>query len=53
MKNQFIAILLSLIASICFFVAYFINKEILNFILGCVWLCIAIMNYINYKKNKG
>ena len=50
MKNQIIAISLSFLASIFFFIAYFLNREILNLILGFVWLCVAITNYTNYKK---
>lgn len=44
------ATILSFVASICFFISYFIGKEVLNLILGCTWLCIAIGNYVNLSK---
>ncbi len=44
------AIILSFLASFCFFITYFIGKETLNLILGITWLIIAIGNYVNYKK---
>lgn len=52
MNKMKYATILSFIAAICFFMSYFIGKEILNLILGCAWLCIAIGNYANTKKNK-
>ncbi len=44
------AIILSFLASFCFFITYFIEKEILNLILGITWLIIAVGNYVNNKK---
>lgn len=50
MKHQLTTIILSFLAAICFFISYFLNKETLNLVLGCVWVVIAIGNYTNYKK---
>lgn len=48
MKKNIKALCLSLLASICFFVSYFVHEGTLNLILACVWLCIAII--IGLKK---
>lgn len=50
MKREWSAIILSFLAAICFFISYFLNRETLNLVLGCVWVVIAIGNYTNYKK---
>ncbi len=42
--------ILSMMATISFFVVYFINKEKMNFILGCTWLCITIEEYRKMRK---
>lgn len=47
-------IILSILATICFFVAYFVKKDSMSFILGCAWFCITIEEYfrINNKNKK-
>lgn len=52
MKSEFIAIVLSFLACICFFGVYFFHQEILNLALALTWLVIAIGNYRNFKKNR-
>jgi len=45
-------IILSVLASICFFIAYFIHKETINLVLGIVWICISIEEWIKIKNRK-
>lgn len=45
-------IVLSSIATVCFFIAYFLEKETINFILGCAWICITIEEVVRIKKKK-
>lgn len=48
--NRLSSIVLSFLAAICFFIVYFLHRETVNLVLGCVWIVIAIGNYTNYKK---
>ncbi len=50
MKKEWIAIILSSLAAVCFFVAYFLKRKVVYLVLGCVWILIAISNYNNEKK---
>lgn len=50
MKKEWSAIILSFLASICFFINYLLHREVLNLVLGFTWLVIAIGNYTNYRK---
>lgn len=52
MKNEFVAIVLSFLASLCFLSTYFFKRDVFYLILGIVWLIIAIGNYTNYKKKR-
>lgn len=46
-------IILSALATICFFIAYFRSKDTLNLVLGCAWVVITIEELIRVKnKNK-
>lgn len=42
--------ILSFIASICFFLTYFVTKETINFILGLTWSLIGITYKKEYKN---
>lgn len=42
---------LSFFAAICFFAAFFIHKETIYLIFGCVWIAIAIEEYLRMKRN--
>lgn len=43
--------ILSFLAAICFFAAFFIHKETIYLIFSCVWLVIAIEEYLRIKRN--
>ena len=52
MNTKILATIVSLLASICFFVSYFKEKETITLVLGCAWVTIAILNFISLKKEK-
>ncbi len=52
MKVLFSAVILSLLAAVCFFIVYFLYQEVLTLVLGFTWLIIAVGNYRNLKKNR-
>lgn len=52
MKKCKSAVILSVLAAICFFITYFLNKGTRNLILGILWIVIAIANYIKTDKEQ-
>lgn len=50
MKASKGTLILSVIAAICFFIAYFVKKNTIDFILGCAWICITFEEYLRMKK---
>lgn len=50
MKASKGTLILSVIAAICFFIAYFVKKDTMFFILGCAWICITFEGYLRMKK---
>lgn len=53
MKKNWCFVILSFLASLCFFVCYGIRtKETLHLILGFAWLCISIGSYRNIVKSR-
>ncbi len=52
MKKIKKSIILSLLASACFFITFIIAKETLNLILSIIWLIITFGYLTQYKKLK-
>ena len=52
MKANKGTVILSILATICFFVAYFVKKDSMSFILGCAWICITIEECLRINKKK-
>ena len=52
MKANKGTVILSILATICFFVAYFVKKDSMFFILGCAWICITIEECLRINKKK-
>ncbi len=51
MKRK-ISIYLSFVAGICFLVSFLLHMDFIHFILGWIWICIGILNYINLEDDK-
>lgn len=41
---------LSLLAAVCYLITFFMNRELMNLVLGCIWIVIATEEYIRNKK---
>ncbi len=54
MKHYQVATFMSLLAAICFFLAYFIGsrENTLSLVLGFVWLCLGLGNAAFLLKEK-
>lgn len=50
MKVSKASIILSWLATICFFIAYFVHKDTMTFVLGCTWFCISIEEGLRIKN---
>ncbi len=49
-RSQTITVVLAYLASVCFFISYIIHFEILYFILGSAWFCIASAYFSKVQK---
>lgn len=53
MKRKLCLVIVSFLASICYFACYFIQaKETIYLILGFAWVCISIGSYADIVKSR-